>query len=192
MEMITCERCGRVYSDFYKSCPYCGHLSDLNERKCPKCNMLIGKEFVYCPNCGTDVLGYEQNNIIKKSELSSTEKRCPKCNRLIESGNKYCPNCGFELSRHKETLREEPVSNIVMVILWCFYIYWGPLRYGIKSYQAIEVYRGIFISWIVFLLCRKKLNAFWTYLWSIIAFFIGMWPVYLILVIGYLYNLVKK
>ncbi len=120
--------------------------------------------------------------------------KCSKCGKEISEDDEFCRYCGTGVKHYyydgnrnktvnkKPVMKEErePVSPNGMIIIWICLAYWGFIHHGFYSYQAREVLIGFITSGIVFLLCRKKLNTFWTYLWTIIALIIGMWPIYLI------------
>ena len=174
-----CSYCNAVNDEKDSFCKTCGISKHRQNWECKICGTINAMSSSYCSFCNS-----KNTHIIRvpsmlnsNNDYSSTHSSIS--NNAEDGFGKKKADDITEIKTN-DTKSPEPksnkVSSIIMILFWSFLIYWGPVRYGYLSHQAIEVYRGIFISMIVFLLCRKKLNSFWTFVWSFLSCFIAMWP----------------
>lgn len=168
------------------------------EIRCQRCGKVIREDSFCCENCGHTILNdSEDKDNINSANFENLEIqkdvfkiKCPNCNSIISTEDIYCKNCGKKL-----IYEHKPAPYTIMIIFWCWFLYWGAVHHGIFSIQAIKVIIGICISWILFEKFRQKNNAFWANLWGIIVLLFCIFPGFfifgIIFIFGYIISIFK-
>jgi len=81
--VITCQNCGKTYSQSANFCPHCGAFNHLFT-KCSKCGAISPNDLLYCGSCG--------NQLRQVVVCSHCGEKTTKQDQI------YCAKCGTKLS----------------------------------------------------------------------------------------------